>query len=65
MSHKERETQSLCNEHPILYRENWGLQGYLFYLFFVFLPQDIGCEYSLEPLNEALLTNDHNLCFAW
>ena len=32
--------------------------------FFLFLLKNIDCGYSLEPLNEAVLTWTHNLCLS-
>ena len=37
----------LTPQTPLLYRKKWGLQGYT--LFFLFLLQNIDCEYPLEP----------------
>ena len=36
-----------------------------FFIFFVFLLQNIDCRYSLEPprLCEAVVMSTHNLCF--
>ena len=32
-------------------------------IFFLIFAQNIDCGYTLEPLDEAVLTRTHNLCF--
>ena len=44
------------------YKVKLGFTG-VYIIFFLFLLKNIDCEYSLEPLAEAVLTSTHNLYF--
>ena len=54
----------LYNFHPIkphFYIVKLGFTGV--YIIFLFSAQNIDCGYTLERLDEAVLTSTHNLCF--
>ena len=46
---------------PHFYIVKLGLTGV--YIIFLISAKNIDCGYSLEPLDRAVLTSTHNLCF--